>query len=272
VTSTGTRTVAHARHTATGSLGATFARAGLIARGVIYLLIGWVALMLAIGRSNNEADQSGALRTLAHKHYGSTALWLLAIGFAAYSLWRISEAFFGVTGEGGGAGPRLKSAFRGVVYAFFAVMTISILHGSGNSQAKTQQDVTARVMRHSGGQWAVGIVGGVVVLIGLMLVAEGLRRKFLKTLRLDQMSTRTRSIVTALGVIGTTARGIVFAVAGALVIEAAKTFNPAKARGLDEALRTMQSRAYGTVILGAAAIGLLIFGLYGLCEARWRKV
>ena len=272
MTSTGTRTVAHVRHTATGSLGATIARAGLVARGVIYLLIGWVALMLAIGHGNNEADQSGALQTLAHKHYGSTALWLLAIGFAAYALWRISEAFFGVTGEGDGAGPRLKSAFRGVVYAFFAVTTVSVLHGSGGSQAKTQQDVTARVMRHSGGRWLIGAVGVAVVIVGLMLVAEGVRRKFLKTLRLGEMSARTRSTVTALGVIGTTARGIVFAVAGALVIEAAKTFNPAKARGLDEALRTMQNRAYGQLILAAAAIGLLIFGLYGLCEARWRRV
>jgi hypothetical protein len=266
-------TMTHVRHTASHSVAAAaVARAGLIARGVIYLLVGWVALMLAMGRSNNEADQRGALQTLAHKPHGSLELWLLAIGFAAYALWRIGEAFFGVTGEDDGAGPRVKSAFRGVVYAFFAVTTVSVLHGSGGSQAKNQQDFTARVMHHSGGRWLVGAVGVVVVIVGLSLVVEGLRRKFLKTLQLGSVSPRTRSTVTALGVIGTTARGIVFTVAGALVVEAARTFNPAKARGLDEALRTMQNRGYGTVLLGATAIGLVIFGLYGLCEARWRKV
>ena len=102
-------TITHVRQTATHSTGAAaLARAGLVARGVIYLLIGWVALMLALGRSNNEADQRGALQTLAHKHFGSLALWLLAIGFAAYALWRLSEAAFGVTGEGFGAGPRVS--------------------------------------------------------------------------------------------------------------------------------------------------------------------
>jgi hypothetical protein len=266
-------TMTHVRQTATHSTAAAaLARAGLVARGVIYLLIGWVALMLALGRTRQEADQRGALQILAHKHYGSLALWLLAIGFAAYSLWRISEALFGVTGEGDGAGARVKSAVRGLIYAFFAVTTVSVLHGSGGSQANKQQDVTARVMRHSGGRWIVGIVGVIVVIVGLTLIVEGIRRKFLKTLQFDRASAATRSTVTALGVIGTTARGIVFTIAGALVVDAAKTFNPAKARGLDEALRTLQNRAYGTVLLAAAALGLVIFGLYGLCEARWRKV
>jgi Domain of Unknown Function (DUF1206) len=267
-----TRTATRVERAATGSAAASIARAGLVARGVIYLLIGWVALMLALGRSNAEADQRGALKTLAGKPYGSVALWLLVVGFAAYALWRISEAFVGVTGEGSGAGPRVKSAFRGVVYAFFAVTTVSVLHGSGASQATTQQDATARVMHHSGGRWAVGLVGVVVVIVGLTLILEGLRRSFVKTLRTGDMSNRTRAIVVKLGVIGTTARGIVFAIAGGLVIEAAVTFDPAKARGLDEALRTLRDRPYGAVALGLAAVGLVIFGLYGLCEARWRKV
>ena len=267
-----TRTATQVERAATGSAAASIARAGLVARGVIYLLIGWVALMLALGRSNAEANQRGALKTLAGKPYGSLALWMLVVGFAAYALWRISEAFVGVTGEGSGAGPRAKSAFRGVVYAFFAVTTVSVLHGSGASQATTQQDATARVMHHSGGRWAVGLVGLVVVIVGLVLILKGLRRSFVKTLRTGEMGNRTRAIVVKLGVIGTTARGIVFALAGGLVIGAAVTFDPAKARGLDEALRTLRDRPYGAVALALAAVGLVIFGLYGLCEARWRRV
>ena len=269
---TSTRAVPHVGSVAAHSLGGTVARAGLVARGVIYLLIGWVALMLALGRSNKELDQGGALQTLAGKHDGKIVLWALAIGFAAYALWRFSEALWGVTGEGKGAGPRIKSAFRGVVYTFFALTTVSVLHGSGSSQAGKQQDVTARVMKHTGGRLAIGIVGGIVLIVGLSLIMEGLRRKFVKTLRTGEMTHRTRSVVVALGVVGTTARGIIFALAGWLVIDAAKTFNPAKARGLDEALRTLRNQGYGGALLALAAIGLIIFGLYGLCEARWRRV
>ena len=273
---TSTRAVPHVGSAAARSLGGPVARAGLVARGVIYLLIGWVTLMLALGRSNGqsnkELDQRGALQTLAGKHYGGIALWALVVGFAAYALWRFSEAAWGVTGEGNGAGPRIKSAFRGIVYTFFAVTTVSVLHGSNSSQAANQQDVTARVMKHTGGRWVVGIVGGIVLIVGLSLMLEGLRRKFLKTLRTGEMSQRTRSVVVGLGVVGTTARGVIFALAGWLVIDAAKTFNPVKARGLDEALRTLRSESYGAALLALAALGLIIFGLYGLCEARWRRV
>jgi hypothetical protein len=262
----------HGRAVAASSIGASVARAGLVARGVIYLLVGWVALMLAIGHTTQEADQRGALKTLAGTQYGSAMLWALVVGFAAYALWRFSEAIWGVAGEGKGAGARVKSGFRGAVYAFFALTTVSVLHGSGSSQATTQQDASARVMRHTGGRWVVGIVGAIVVIVGLSLIVEGLRRKFLKTLRTDEMSRPTRSTVTALGVIGTTARGVVFALAGWLVVDAAKTFDPAKARGLDKALRTLRDQNYGATLLGLAAAGLIIFGVYGVCEARWHRV
>ena len=88
------------------------ARAGLTARGVIYILVGWVAVLVALGHSSREADQQGALHMLAGKSYGLVSLWLLAIGFAGYALWRLSEAAFGVNGEPPGAGPRLKSLAR----------------------------------------------------------------------------------------------------------------------------------------------------------------
>src|SRR3954467_15795097 len=88
------------------------ARAGLTARGVIYILIGWVAVLVALGQSSREADQRGALELLAGKPYGLVWLWLLGIGFAAYALWRLSEAAFGVTAEPPGAGPRLKPLAR----------------------------------------------------------------------------------------------------------------------------------------------------------------
>ncbi len=267
-----TKTAIRVERPAASAGGAALARAGLVARGVIYLLIGWVALMLALGRSNQEVDQSGALQTLAHQPAGSAMLWALAIGFAAYALWRLSEVFWGAYGEGKKVGPRIASGIRAIVYGFFALTTVSVLHGSKSSQANSQQDVTTRIMRHTGGRWVVEVAGAVVLVVGLSLAIGGLRKSFMKKLNTSHMSERTRHAVRTLGAIGTTARGIVFALAGGLVVEAARSFKPAKARGLDEALRTLRDQHYGAALLCLAALGLITFGIYGLCEARWRRV
>jgi hypothetical protein len=248
------------------------ARAGLTARGIIYILIGWVAVLVALGHGTHEADQEGALQLLAGKPYGSVSLWLLGIGFAAYALWCLSEAAFGVAGEGNGVGPRLKSLGRAVIYAGFAYLTFEILSGRRGSQVRRQQDVTAKVMQHPGGRWLVGIAGLITVVIGLVLISEGLRRKFMKYLQTAQMSPRTRRVVRMLGVIGTVARGVVVALAGILVIDAALTHSPSKSGGIDKALLTLRNEPFGPVLLGLAAIGLVVFGVYGLCEARWRRV
>jgi hypothetical protein len=272
ISSPRTNVTASARRASDSPAARALARAGLAARGVIYILIGWVAILVALGQSSRQADQQGALQLLARQPYGLVSLWLIGIGFAAYALWRLSEAAFGVTGEGNGAGPRLKSLARAVIYAGFAYLTFQVISGSAGSQTKKQQDLTAKVMHHSGGRWLVGLVGLIIVIAGLTLVFEGIRRKFMKFLETSRMSLRTRRIVERLGVTGTTARGVIFALAGVLVVEAAVTYKPAKAGGIDKALLTLRNQPFGEFLLILAALGLIVFGIYALCEARWRKV
>ena len=264
---------ARARRASDSPAARGLARTGLAARGVLYILIGWVAVMVAFGKtSGSQASQSGALHLLAKQPFGLVLLWLLGIGFAGYALWRFSEAAFGVAGEGTGAGPRLKSLFRGLVYAFFAFLTFEIITGTAGNSAKKQQDLTAKVMHDPGGRVLVGVVGAVIVIIGVGLVIQGLRRTFLKYLQTSQMSLRARRIVDRLGMIGIAARGVVFALAGVLVIDAAVSYKPSKAGGMDKALLILRDQPFGPVLLVLAALGLIIFGFYGLCEARWRKV
>jgi hypothetical protein len=248
------------------------ARAGLTARGIIYLLLGWVAILVALGHGSHEADQQGALQLLAGKPYGSVSLWLLVIGFAAYALWRLSEAAYGVAGDGKRTGPRLRSLARAVIYGGLAYLTFLVISGTRGSQAGQQQDVTAKAMQHPGGRWLVGIAGLIIVIIGLVLAVEGIGRKFMKYLRTSQMSPRTRRIVRLLGVIGTVARGVVVALVGILVIDAAVSHDPTASGGIDKALLTLRSQPAGPALLMMVALGLAIFGLYGLCEARWRRV
>jgi hypothetical protein len=260
-----------ARRASEGRVAHFLARAGLTARGVIYILVGWVAVLVALGHSSREADQRGALQLLAGKPYGIVLLWLLGIGFAAYALWRLSEAAFGVTGEPG-AGPRFKSLARAVIYAGLSYLTFTVISGTSKSQSGQQQDITASAMHHPAGRWLVGIVGLVIVVCGIALVVEGARKKFMKHLQTAKMSPRTRRVVRLLGMTGTIARGLVFALVGVLVVDAAITHRASQSGGIDKVLLTLRGQPLGEFLMLLAGLGLLVFGIYGLCEARWRKV
>jgi len=263
----------HTARQASGSRLAHFlARTGLTARGVIYVLVGWVTALVALGHSSREADQQGALHLLAGKSYGLVSLWLLGIGFAGYALWRLSEAVFGVAGDPPGAGPRLKSLARAVIYAGLSYLTFTVISGTDRSQAGRQQDITATAMRHTPGRVLVGVVGLIIVACSIALVVEGARKKFMRYLQTFRMSARMRRVVEVLGMTGTIARGLVFALAGVLVIDAAITHMASESGGIDKALLTLRDQPFGEFLVMLAALGLIVFGAYGLCEARWRKV
>lgn len=248
------------------------ARLGFAARATIYLLIGVLALLLALGKPGPEADQRGAMQEVARHSGGFVLLLVIAIGLASYALWRWSEAAFGVVGEGKGAGPRLLSLARGCIYAVLAVNAFNVLATSRDeSQARQQQALTARVMRHSNGRILVGIVGAVIIVVGLALIVEGVRLKFKKYFALQDMNPPTRRLVWFLGCVGTTARGVAFGLTGIFLVQAALTYDAEKARGLDGTLRTLADSGQGRALVGVVALGLIAFGLYGYAEAAWRR-
>ena len=261
-----------ARQVSDSSAMSAVARFGLATRGFSYLVIGWLAVQIALGRHPHEANQRGALATVAGHPYGKVLLWILGFGFAAYALWRLSEAAFGTAAEGRKTGPRVQSLVRGIVYAGFALTTFSFIAGTSNqTQSRQQETTTARLMKHGFGRWLVGIVGVIVIVVGIGLIFEGLAKKFEKQLRMNELHGATRTVVVRLGMVGTTARGIVFAVAGVLLVEAAIQYQPAKSTGLDGALRTLANQTYGPWLLGVIALGLVAFGVYGLFTARFAK-
>jgi hypothetical protein len=251
---------------------AGLARFGLASRAFVYLVIGWLAFQIALGHHSQQANQRGALAEIASNTGGTVLLWLLAVGFAAYAIWRLSEAAFGTAAEGNEKGPRAQSAIRGVIYAALSVSTFAFIAGSSQKgQSQQQASTTAKVMKHDFGRWLVGIVGIVVVIVGVAMIVEGVKKKFLKQLRTGEMSPTQSKVVTRLGMVGTVARGIVFAMAGVLVVIAAVQYDPNKSTGLDGALRTFAQAPAGPWILGALAVGLIAFGVYGFAMARWAK-
>jgi Domain of Unknown Function (DUF1206) len=249
------------------------ARVGLLARGLVYLVLGWLAVEVALGRNRGQLNQKGALADVATAPEGPVLLILLAVGLAAYALWQFSRALVGSPEMGKGAALRLTSLGSGLVYSALCVTAVEVLTGSSRTgQAQQQQGATARLMRHDGGRWLIGLVGAVVVIIGAVLLVQGVTRRWAKDLHVEQMSEPTRRVVLALGVCGSTARGLVLGLAGTLVIAAAVTDDPRKSSGLDGALRSLVHHPAGPWLLSIVAIGLIAFGLYSAAAVRWTRI
>jgi hypothetical protein len=251
------------------------AKAGFAARGVMYVLIGIIAIQIAVEGSRRQADRAGAVRLVSHTVFGSIALWLLVVGFAGMTLWRLSEAIWGGNGpDGGKATKRLASLARAVLYAVatYGILKYALGVGQPTSSDKQSQDLTATALRHTGGQVLVIIAGVVVVGAGLYVMYRAFKLKFLKHLQLGSASPGMRKTVTRLGQIGGIARGTVFATIGVFLIIAGKDASAKQAKGIDSALRALSHTPLGPVLLVVVALGLATFGVYSWCEARWRMV
>lgn len=239
----------------------------------MYLVIAYLTMQIARGHTKQQANQKGAVATVAAHRGGTALLLVLGIGLACYALWRLSEAAFGTATDGKKASARIKSLVRGVVYAATAVSTFLFLAGTRqNGQAQQQQTLTARMMKHGYGRVLVAVVGLIVLAVGVAMIVNALRRKFTKQLRMEELTGATRTVVVRLGMVGNAARGAVFALAGGLVVDAAVRYQPSKSRGLDGALRTLVNQPFGPFLVGVTAIGLLAFALYGFAAARWVKI
>ncbi|MGH3378428.1 MAG: DUF1206 domain-containing protein [Actinoallomurus sp.] len=252
-------------------------RAGLTARGVIYILVGALAVQIALGKSSGkEADRQGALQTVAQTPGGTVLLWLLAVGLAGMALWRFSEAIWGqATADGDKATKRLSSLARGIFYSVVCVSTVAFIIGVGGpgSSDKKSKDWSGKAMHDiPGGRWLVLIAGVGLLAGGIGIGIGALRTKFEKKLKTHEMSPAVRKGVKAVGMVGLSARATVYAAAGGFLAYAAATFDPGKAKGVDGTLRELTHTPVGPWLLVLVAIGLIVFGVYSFCEARWRRV
>ncbi len=251
------------------------ARAGFVARGIMYAVIGWIALQVAFGHSSQQADKNGALHELSSTPVGTFALWVLVIGFFGMALWRLSEAVYGAAGpDGRKAKARLGALARVLLYAVTGYGVLEYAIGTGGPQSSNQQsvDLTATLMRHPGGKALVVIIGLVLIGAGLVQAYQYWKKKFLETLRTGEMSSRTRRVVEWLGRVGGVARGIIFIIAGIFLVVAAAQAKPQEAKGIDSSLRVLAGTPAGPWLLVLVAIGLIMFGVFSCCEARWRRV
>ncbi|HEY2174878.1 MAG TPA: DUF1206 domain-containing protein [Mycobacteriales bacterium] len=258
-------------------------RLGLIARAIVYLLVGYLALRIALaegGRTGSPASSAGAVQAAAGHSWGRLALLLLAAGLGAYALTQLVEAVFRPSHARSAFNrwrQRAVSSWGFVLYAAFCLSTAWLLvatHSRQTAESEHHQDtdVTAALLR-------LGVGRAILILAGIALVAAGIemarrsillnfRERFTKETLPPPVAFATRP----LGAFGCAARAVVFVLGGFFLTKAAILYTPHDTKGLDAVFRSIASATFGPLLLGAIASGLLAYGIYCLIEARYRDL
>jgi len=251
-------------------------RFGYITRGLVYATIGVLALQLAMGAGGAATTQTGAIARLGSQPFGKVLLILIVLGLAGYSLWGFVRAIFDPLHRGDdfkGSVARIGFAFSGLSYGLLIIPILqSLMNRVGNQQAGNSADISVQLFKLPFGMWLVAGFGLLWIGVGLGQLYTAYKRDFEKDFQFNKMSAPERTWATRLGQIGYAARGIVFAVIGVLILQAALTHNPSQAQGFDSALLKLAQAPYGTLLLGGVALGLIAFGIYSAFSARWIKV
>ena len=246
-------------------------RIGLLAYGLIHLLIGWLALQLAFGDRAGAPNQQGALQQVAEKPLGSVLLWVVAAGLVVLAAWQAAEALVGHRDHTGAKryATRLGSATRVVVYLVLAFSAARTALHAGSGGRRSEDHLTAQIMELPGGRLLIGAVGVGVIVAAVALGKKGITSSFEKDLQWQGSSGSSGNAVRRLGQVGHVAKGVALAVVGGLLIWAAWTYDPRRAGSLDVALRLLLDESVGPWLLAAVAAGIVCFGLYCFAWGRY---
>jgi Domain of Unknown Function (DUF1206) len=244
-------------------------RVGLVAYGLVHLLIAWLAVRLAFGDGGQSASSQGAMHELASTSLGRLSLYVVAGGLFALVVWQLLEALFGHRDEDGGKRvfKRVVSAVKAIIYGTLGVSALKVAIGSGSSGAGTDS-TTSKLMSMPAGPVIVAVVGVVVLVVAGALFYRGLSEGFADKLDFDGRTGNDGRAYLLFGKIGYASKGIALAIIGGLFIWAAVTHDPQKSGGLDQALHKLLQAPFGTPLLVAVAAGIACFGLFCFAWAR----
>jgi hypothetical protein len=252
------------------------ARTGLVAYGLVHLVIAWLAVQLAFGDKEESADSTGAVQQLAEQPFGQTLVWAVAVGMFLLAVWQGLEAVVGHREEDGFtlARKRVTSAGKAVIYVVIGISAVRAASGSGSSSGSGSgssggtDSMTAKVMDWPGGQLIIGAVGLAILGIGGYLVHKAWTEKFAKDINAQGKSGSSGTAYLWFGKAGYTAKGVAFGIVGGLFLYAALTHDPKKSGGLDQALHKVLQQPFGPFLLVVIAVGIACYGLFCFARAR----
>jgi hypothetical protein len=251
------------------------ARVGLIAYGVVHIVIGILAFQIAWGGSTTEnADLTGALRTLGDQPLGGALLWIVAVGLVALALWQASEAIFGHPRREGleRVRRRVTSGVKALFYAALGASAIMISLGNGSSGAQSKEQAISGILAWPGGTVVVVVAGLITMGIGVAGVIQGVVMSFREKLDTSSLSVGARVVLERLGQTGYIVKGLVLLLVGGMVGYAAIAFDRKQASGLNDAVSAILAQPFGRFLLTALALGFAAFGLFTIGSARYRRM
>lgn len=243
-------------------------RVGLVAYGIVHLLIGWLALQLAFGDRSTSVSSKGALHQLAEQPLGLVLIWLIALGLSLLVLWRLLELVAGHRDADGAELWRKRGvdALKACLYGALALSALSV--ALGDSSGGSSDTFTAKLMSVPFGVFLVGAVGLGIIVYGVAQGWRGLTEKHAKHLAAEGRTGEAGKAYLLLGKIGYVAKGVAVVLVGGLFLYAAITHDPKKSGGLDAALQQLLEQPFGQVIIAAIGVGLISYGLFCFARAR----
>lgn len=253
------------------------ARLGYASKGILYAIVGWLVAKAAIGSSGRTTSTIGALRTIVSQPFGKVLLGSMTIGLAGYVLWRSIQAIFDpeATDQSWNVrrvALRIGYALSGLSYAGLAMTAIELITETDIDTDYSEQDWTANFLAQPIGQWLLGLIGLWAIGVGVSYLYYAYKGRFYRNFKLHKMNSLEQALAKGLGQFGIAARGVVFSIVGGFLIQTAVLSEAREVKGLSDALLRLEQQPFGRWILGAVAMGLLVYGLYALIEARYRRI
>lgn len=254
-------------------------RAGHVVRGLVYGVIGLLAVKVALGDGGQLADPQGAIVALGQSPLGTALLWFILIGLVGYGLWGFIRAIADPLHKGNdakGIATRVGYAVSGISYLLLAVATFGLISASASAahngaQTAQTQETTAQLLSQPWGAWVVGLAGLVVIGVGAMQIIKGFKGEFDQQFNAYAISPQQHRIITQLGRFGTAARGLVFALIGVFLLLTAINNDPSQAKGIDGVLYALLQQPSGPALLLVVALGLMAFGVYSALSGLWLR-
>jgi hypothetical protein len=251
------------------------ARFGFAARALVYMLVGVLAATAAVGASRRATDAHGAIRAMGRQPFGTTLLFVVGLGLAAYAVWRFLQAGLDLDRKGrdlDGLAARAGFVGSGLVHAGLAYSSFSLAIGLRRGRSDGVREWATRIMDTTYGPWVVGAAGLAVIGSGVYQFYKAYAGKYQDDLRLRSMSAGERRWLHHIGRAGLCARGVTFGLVGWFLLHAALDVNPHEARGVAGALRVLERQDHGPWLLAAVAVGLTAYGALSLVDARYRRI
>lgn len=254
------------------------ARFGYAAKGVIYALVGILAVQAAFNWGGKVTGSRGAFETIANQPFGKVMLFLVAVGLVGYVIWRFVAAIFDPEHDDDGAKNilrRLSYAVSGLLYGSLAFAAFRIVFSSGSSSGSDSggsNQQTATLLSQPFGRWLVGLVAAGAVAYGFFCIYRGVKIKFRKKLKLAEMSEIEQTWAVRVGRFGLICKGIVSVIVGYFFAQAARSSDASEARTTAGALQAIQQQPFGAVLMGIIAFGMLAYGIHLMVQARYRRI